>query len=47
MKYGVGLSCRDIRTKFHNDWFRHSRVDKGGYTDTQTGSRLHMPTLGK
>jgi hypothetical protein len=21
-------------TKFHKDWFRHSKVDTGGYTDT-------------
>jgi hypothetical protein len=24
------LSCLDIHTKFHKDWFRHSEVDKGG-----------------
>jgi hypothetical protein len=21
--------CRDIRTKFHKDWFRHSKVNRG------------------
>jgi hypothetical protein len=23
------LRCHDIYTKFHNDWFRHSNVDRG------------------
>jgi hypothetical protein len=38
-----GLRCHDIHIKFHKDWFRHSKVDGGIYTDTQTGCRLHMP----
>jgi hypothetical protein len=25
-----GLRCRDIRTKFHKDCFRHSKVNRGG-----------------
>jgi hypothetical protein len=25
-----GLSCHDIHMKFHKDWFRHSKIDKGG-----------------
>jgi hypothetical protein len=24
---------------FHTDWFRHTKVTKGGYTDTQTDGR--------
>jgi hypothetical protein len=28
-----GLRCHDIHTKFHEDWFSHSKVDEG---DTQT-----------
>jgi hypothetical protein len=24
-----GLRCHDIQTKFHKDWFRHSRIDNG------------------
>jgi hypothetical protein len=39
-----GLSCHDIDTKFHEDWFRHSNVIRG---DTQTGWRTHKPILGK
>jgi hypothetical protein len=31
-----GLRCHDIHTKFYQDWFSHSKVDKGGFTDTQT-----------
>jgi hypothetical protein len=30
------LRCHDVCTKFHNDWFRHLKVDRWGYTDTQT-----------
>jgi hypothetical protein len=25
-----GLRCHDIHTKFHKDWFSHSKVDMGG-----------------
>jgi hypothetical protein len=28
-----GLSCHDKHTKFHKDWFRHSKVQRG---DTYT-----------
>jgi hypothetical protein len=28
--------CHDIRTKFHTDWFRDSKVDSGGFTDTDS-----------
>jgi hypothetical protein len=24
-----------IHTEFHTDWFRHSKVNKGGYTDNK------------
>jgi hypothetical protein len=35
MKYAVemGSGAMIIHTKFHKDWFRHSKVDRG---DTQT-----------
>jgi hypothetical protein len=43
-----GLRCRDIRTKFHKDWFRRSKVNKG---DTQThrqhGDRISLLCLSK
>jgi hypothetical protein len=31
-----GLKCHNIHTKFHTDWFRHSKVDGGGggFTDS-------------
>jgi hypothetical protein len=37
MKYAVemGSGAMIYITKFHKDWFRHSKVDGGGYTDTQ------------
>jgi hypothetical protein len=37
MKNAVDMdSVAMIRThtKFHNDWFRYSKVDMGGYADT-------------
>jgi hypothetical protein len=40
-----GLSYHDMHTKFHTDWFRHSKVDNGGFTDTQTAWRSHKPTF--
>jgi hypothetical protein len=30
-----GSLCRDMHSKFNNDWFRHSRVKWCGFTDTQ------------
>jgi hypothetical protein len=39
MKYGVDMGSGVmiyVHTKFHKDWFRHSEVDMGGYTDTHT-----------
>jgi hypothetical protein len=29
-----GLHCHDMHTKFHEDWFRHPKVDGGGGGDT-------------
>jgi hypothetical protein len=40
------LRCHDIHTKFHSDWFRHSKVNRGD-AQTHTGGRSHKPTLGK
>jgi hypothetical protein len=35
MKYAVeGLRCHDIHTTFHKDWFRHSKADGEGHTDS-------------
>jgi hypothetical protein len=36
-----GLRCHDIHTKFHKDWFRHSKVYMGGYTDTEVAWWCH------
>jgi hypothetical protein len=36
MKYAVAMdSITMIHTKFYKDWFRHSKVDTGEYTDRQ------------
>jgi hypothetical protein len=32
----------DIHTKFHEDWFRHSKVNKGGYTYRQEGDFISL-----
>jgi hypothetical protein len=40
-----GTRCHDIHTKFHKDWFRNSKVDMGGFTDTQTACWPHKPIL--
>jgi hypothetical protein len=46
MKDAVVLTCHDIHTKFHKDWFRHSEHNGvGGFKDTQTARRLHNFTL--
>jgi hypothetical protein len=35
-----------IYTKFHKDWFRRSKVNKGGYTDTHTqGKQRNLISL--
>jgi hypothetical protein len=36
-----GLTCHDKRTKFNDDWLRHSKVVKG---DTHTDSHTHTQT---
>jgi hypothetical protein len=28
MEYVVGIGLGDIHTKFHKDWFSHSKVDR-------------------
>jgi hypothetical protein len=33
-----GLRCHDVHTKFHKDWFRHSKVNVRD-TQTQIGRR--------
>jgi hypothetical protein len=30
----VGIRCHDMYAKFNKDWFRHSKVDMGRYTDS-------------
>jgi hypothetical protein len=44
MNYYAGLlRCRDIRTQFHNDWFRHSKVGrKAVHTDRQQGNIISL-----
>jgi hypothetical protein len=32
----AGVDSHAIHSKFHNDWFMHSKVDGRGYTYTQT-----------
>jgi hypothetical protein len=39
MKYAVevgSVAMIYIHTKFHKDWFRHSKLDRIRYTDAQT-----------
>jgi hypothetical protein len=33
----MGSGAHDIRTKFHKNWFRHSKVNRGD-THTQTAT---------
>jgi hypothetical protein len=50
MKYAVELgSGAMIHTKFHKHWLRHSKVNRGGFTDiqTQTAWRSHKPAFPK
>jgi hypothetical protein len=39
-----GFRCHDIHTEFHKDWFRHSKVDCGGDTQThrQNGDLINL-----
>lgn len=41
----VRLRCYDIRTKFNRDWFRYSKVNRKGESQTQTAWRSHKPIL--
>jgi hypothetical protein len=35
MKYAVEMgSSAMTHTKFHKDWFSHTKVERGGYTDS-------------
>jgi hypothetical protein len=46
MKYAVEIgSDVDIHTKFHKDWFSHSKVHTGWYINTQTAWKSHKPTF--
>jgi hypothetical protein len=38
----TGLRCHDICTKFHKDWFRHSKLNGGIHrcTDTYTNNKV-------
>jgi hypothetical protein len=48
MKYAVEMGSGAIiyvHTKFRYDWFRHSKVNREGFTDTQTALRSHKPTF--
>jgi hypothetical protein len=38
MKYAAEMGSGAMHTKFHKDWFTHSKVDwgRGGFTDIQT-----------
>jgi hypothetical protein len=40
-----GLRCHDIHTKFHQDWSRHWKVNRGGFTDTNTARWSHKATF--
>jgi hypothetical protein len=31
-----------VHTMFHKDWFRHSKVDREGHTDTQQGNLISL-----
>jgi hypothetical protein len=40
MKYAVEVGSA---AKFHEDWFRHSKVVKWGFTDTQ--AHIHTDSM--
>jgi hypothetical protein len=43
-----GLGCHDVHTKFHEDWFRYSEVNRVWYIDAQTARRhKNIRNLGK
>jgi hypothetical protein len=38
-----GLRCHGIHTKFHKDWFRHSKVNRGdSQTQRQHGDHIRL-----
>jgi hypothetical protein len=37
--------CHNIHNKFHKDWFRHSKVNRRGFSDTQAAWKSHNPTF--
>jgi hypothetical protein len=42
-----GVRCHDMHTKFHKDWFRQSKVNKGEtdkHTYTRARARTHTHT---
>jgi hypothetical protein len=43
----VGVSCYNMYTKFHKNWFRISKCNNKGDTrrHTQTGNCFHKPTF--
>jgi hypothetical protein len=40
LRHWDGLRCLDVHTKSHTDLFRHSKVNRGGYTHTHTDSKV-------
>jgi hypothetical protein len=50
MKYVVemgSVAMIYVHTKFHKDWFRHSKVLGGRGIYTDAGWKSHTPTLAK
>jgi hypothetical protein len=47
MNYGVEMCSGAMiySNKFHKDWFRHPKINREGFTDTQTAWRSHKPTF--
>jgi hypothetical protein len=42
MKRVVEMGSDSIHTKFHRDWFSHSKVDRRGLSDTQIGDLIRL-----
>jgi hypothetical protein len=36
-----GLRCHDIHAEFHEDWFRHSKVDKRIHKHTDGMKKIY------
>jgi hypothetical protein len=43
----MGSGAMTDKTNFNKDRFKHSKVYIGTHTHTQTGKRLHKPTVRK